>query len=184
MPTQAEITLMKRRKRAAGSAIKFFTDVKEVRSANNPFDMLSKTAKDDFYRLRGMTQNTIVGTFRVTAHTGMGNCDEKGRICYAALSCNPLLLNTSEVTLCSAVGYDHVFVIVSDGAINGQVFLSTLGVTAMVVDGWTQDWYFPNLGYITRISQGLGKIPNPRQLYVRGQIEKHKLEYYGFVPDM
>jgi hypothetical protein len=172
---------MRSRKGAAQSAIKFFTGVRQVKSANNPFDMLSDAQINNFYAHRNDAPNTIVDSFNATATSGMGNCDEKGRICYAALIGNPML-NGSHVTLCEAVNYDHVFVIVADAAVAAPLALDTLGVTAMVVDGWTQDWYFPNLGWGAAKWNSLGNTPNPRQLYVRMNIASHNLTNYGHVP--
>jgi hypothetical protein len=136
MPTDTELVTMRTRKHGAQSAIKFFKEIRTVKSANNPFDMLSNAQKADFYANRP-PNGAIIDDVVYSTNSGMGNCDEKGRICYAALKSNPML-NSSAITLCSAVGYDHVFVIVSDAAVTASVAVSTLGITAMIVDGWTQ----------------------------------------------
>jgi hypothetical protein len=182
MPTPAELTLMNTRRNAARSATKFFKDIKGVKSTNNPFAHTTHADIQNLVTYRTVGPNTIVDRFNAAATTGVGNCDEKGRICYAALTSNPLL-NGSVVTFCAAVNYDHVFVVVANAAVGAATNLAGLGLTAMIVDGWTEDWYFPNLGWLDAKMNGLGNTPNPRQLYVRLQIEAHQLENYGHVPN-
>lgn len=182
MPTLAELQVMKSRKKAAESALKFFTDIRQVKSANNPFAFLSTAQINDFYAHRNDSPDTIMDRFNASAISGIGNCDEKGRMCYAALHGNPRLAGNSQVTLCEAVNYDHVFVIIADGAVgNAAVELSSLGLTAMVVDGWTEDWYFPNLNWYKSKWYWLGNTPNPRQMYVRWNVAHHSLRHYGHV---
>lgn len=211
--THDQLECMRVRKNAARSAIKFFKDIKPIRSANNPFDRLSKSKKDKFYENRNdyvdrvvtdkdgtqhyktkfltdkkgtawreVDADSIVGSNIQAIETGMGNCDEKGRICFAALSGHPLLKRPpakSEVTLVTAHKYDHVFVVISDIPFYGLTSLSTLGPTTMVVDGWTQDWYFPNISVFDAKFNALGNTPNPRQAKVRHSVSKHRFQPYG-----
>jgi len=183
MPTNTEITEMKVRKNAAWSAIKFFKDKKSVKSTNNPFAFTTAADQATLNHYRTNNPDTIVQSFHDAARTGIGNCDEKGRMCYAALRSNPLLAN-SHVTLCEAINYDHVFVVVANIAVGGATTLDQLGVTAMVVDGWTEDWYFPNLGLFDAKWHNLGNTPNPRQFYVRLQVANHRFQGYGGVYGM
>lgn len=182
MPTQAQINTMNTRKNAAKSALKFFSDKKGVRSTNNPFAFTTATDQATLDHYRNNHANTIVQAFDDAATTGIGNCDEKGRMCYASLASNPMLTAGSVVTMCSAINYDHVFVVVADAAVGGATNLVQLGLTAIIVDGWTQDWYFPNLGLIDAKWNGLGNTPNPRQLYVRNKISTHQFQAYAMVP--
>lgn len=188
MATPAEIAQMIVRKNAAQSAIKFFKEKKTIVSDNNPFAFTTAadTASVNAYRaqMQGPGQNTLANAFDNAATTGVGRCDEKGRICYAALASNPVLAAQSHVSLISAIGYDHVFVVVADAAVAGPMNVAALGLTAMIVDGWTEDWYFPNLNVFSAKWNELGNTPNPRQLYVRTQIERHQFENYGHVPAM
>ena len=98
MASSAEIALMKRRRDAAKSALRFFKDKKNVKSTNNPF---ARTTGADQVRLdhnRDNSPNTISQAFEDSARTGLGNCDEKGRMCYAALASNPMILGNGIVT--------------------------------------------------------------------------------------
>jgi len=174
--------LMKKRRRAGQASLRFFSEIKGIKSANNPFAFLSEDQKDDFYDVqRPKMDGTIVGSFDVSATCGMGNCDEKGRICYSSLISNPTLLGNSYVSLVSAIEYDHVFVVVADIAIEGAVMfkLKDIGKTGMIVDGWTEDVYFPNISVWAAMRYGLGTTPNPRQLVVRNNIKNHKFAQYG-----
>lgn len=188
MPTAQELAVMNVRKNAAQSAIKFFTEKKTIVSDNNPFAFTTAadTATVNAYRAQMQIpgQNTIANAFDHAAASGVGRCDEKGRICYAALASNPLLAAGSPVTLIQAINYDHVFVVVADAAVAGATDVAALGLTAMIVDGWTEDWYFPNLNAFSAGWHSLGNAPNPRQLYVRVQIQTHQFQPYGLVAAM
>jgi hypothetical protein len=171
---------MKARRKAAESALKFFKKIKKVRSTNNPFAFTTAAnqATLDAYRDAPDKSNTITQGFEDAARTGLGNCDEKARICYASLASNPRI-GGSIVTHAESVNYDHIFVLVTDAPVPPGVNLNTLGKTAMLVDGWTEDWYFPNLSVITALRNGLSNgVPNPRQTYVRIQIASHLLRGY------
>jgi hypothetical protein len=181
MASEAEIQVMKARRDAAKSALRFFKDIKGVRSTNNPF--AGTTAEDqrtmNAYRRDRNRENTFAQSFEDAARTGLGNCDEKARICYASLIGNPRLQGNSIVTHAESVNYDHIYVVVSDEALEPQSNLSTLGKTVMIVDGWTEDWYFPNLSWGSAVRNGLTHgVPNPRQTYVRIQIASHLLGPY------
>lgn len=148
-------------------------------------------------KVKYVYEDSLLGSISQTMRTGMGNCDEKGKICYAALKCNPRLTDgKSAVSLVSSnnlakvmkngeeelkeMGYDHVFVVVADMAVPDHfVKISSLGRTAMIVDGWTQDWYFPNLSVFDAKWHNLGNTPNPRQLVVRGNVKKNPTRNYG-----
>jgi len=186
MPTPGQIAVMQTRKKAAHSAVKFFSDVRSVRSTNNPFDFPTAADHLTLNTYRNGPNNTVVQSFDDAARTGIGNCDEKGRICFAALRSNPLILPPhSQITLCEGVNYDHVFVVVSDAAVVAPCDLDTIGETAMIVDGWTQDWYFPNINFMTAKWHNLGNNANPRQIYVRVQISRHQVQpYVGMPVDM
>ncbi|MDN3639388.1 hypothetical protein QWY82_11285 [Simiduia curdlanivorans] len=180
MPTPIELALMRTRKNAAKSALLFFKEKKSVKSTNNFFDFTSENDQNTLDTYRGVAaRNTIVDAFDDAATTGIGNCDEKGRICYSALSSNPLLQPPgSVVTLCEAIHYDHVFVVVANVAVVGPTSLGGLGLTAMVVDGWTQDWYFPNLGLWDAKKNNLGNTPNPRQGVIRVKVNYYQFQAY------
>jgi len=181
MPTALELTLMKSRRDAGRSATKFFKDIKPVRSVNNPFAFPTEEEKNKLYDdLRPNSDGTILGSMDFAAEHGLGNCDEKARICFASLSCNPTLLINSGVSLVTSVNYDHVWIMVANRNVpKAPVDLSLFGLTAMIVDGWTEDVYFPNLSVWDAKINGLGNTPNPRQFYVREQIRKHLFCEYG-----
>jgi hypothetical protein len=180
--TNIQIEVLQRRKNAAKSALKFFKNIKSIKSTNNPFAFTTKEDDDnlDYYRSDPNTDNSIVQSFEDAAFFQVGNCDEKGRICYSSLVSNPLIAPPhSYVTLIEAIDYDHVFVIVADFGVTGRSTLKALPQTTMIVDGWTEDWYFPQLSWTTAKWYGFSNIPNPRQLYVRTQIERHDFMRYG-----
>ncbi len=179
-----QLEILKKRKQAAKSALRFFKDIKSVKSTNNPFARITDEdhANLYYYRRDPDTDDSVVQSFEDAAWFGVGNCEEKGRMCYASLVGNPLIpAPASNVTLCSAndFGYDHVFVVVADVPITGRSQLKALPITTMIVDGWTEDWYFPQLPWTQAKYYNLGNTPNPRQLYVRMQIAKHAFARKG-----
>ncbi len=170
---------MRQRKAAAKSALKFFKKIKTVRSANWALDRLQMTdqQENNFYDSRGDWE-TCVDSMEGALEGGIGNCDEKGKICFLSLKSNPRL-HGHHVSLSAGLNYDHVFVIVADLPVPpGPFRIGQMGLTAMIVDGWTEDWYFPNLSVFDSKRYGLGTFANPRQLYVRMQIARHRLEHY------
>lgn len=182
--SNVQVALLKRRRDAAKSALRYFKDKKPIKSTNNPFAFA--TDEDNFHlgayrdEMGTTTDNSIVQAFEDASYYQVGNCDEKGRICYASLIGNPRIPQPeSHVTLLEAIDYDHVFVIVADIPITGRSELRAMPVTTMIVDGWTEDWYFPKLSWTAAASYGLSNIPNPRQLYVRNNISKHAFQRYG-----
>lgn len=183
--SSVQVDLLKRRRDAAKSALRFFKDKKPIKSTNNPFAFT--TDEQDFqlgaYRddmRNGVSDNSVVQSFEDAAYYQVGNCDEKGRICYSSLISNPRIPPPeSHVTLIMAIDYDHVFVIVADIPITGRSELRAMPVTTMIVDGWTEDWYFPKLSWTAAVQYGLSNVPNPRQLYVRNNIAKHDFQRYG-----
>jgi hypothetical protein len=83
-----------------------------------------------------------------------GNCGEKSLLCYnyfdmmAKTTQGLLNLNNTRVLRCSAIGWDHAYVIVMDDGIIlpfGNKTAADCGKTACVIDGWQEDWHFPNL---------------------------------------
>jgi hypothetical protein len=176
--TAAQIKLMKTRRDAAKSALRFFKDIKGVRSTNNPFDFTTVEENRAFTNYRRNNPNTITQRVEDAMRTGIGNCDQKARICLTSLMSNPLLVGNSTITLSESDNYDHVFVVVTDEPFEGLVNLRNLGKTAMIVDGWTEDWYFPNLSLGTALVNRLTYVPNPRQIYVRIQLAAHLLQPY------
>ena len=175
--------LMQLRKKAAIQSLKFFKDIKPVRSTNNPFDSVTAEELESFGDAREYWDFTgsssITNSFDYSAETGVGNCDEKGRICYASLCSSPLLIDNSEIMMCSdnnEDGYDHIFIVIADRYLFEPARIDQLGKTVMIVDGWTEDWYFPNLSAPEAVTAGLINPPNPRQLYVRNKVKNLTLQ--------
>jgi hypothetical protein len=179
MINDTDVTLMKKRKSAARSAMKFFKEKVGIKSTNNPFAGTTNLHSENLNAYRTLNTDSIEQSFEDAARTGVGNCDEKGRICYAALLGNPILNGNSIATLVAAINYDHVFVVVDGNAVNGPTRLSGLSQTAMIVDGWTEDWYFPNLTFIEAKMNNVGHNANPRALYVRGKISNNRFQEYN-----
>jgi hypothetical protein len=187
--TNVQLDVLRRRRAAAVSALRYFTDNKSIKSPNNPFAFVSEKKGDVLYDYRDVNNeednNTIVQAFEDASLYRLGNCDEKARILYMSLRGNPRLTtgdgSASTVSLVASDGYDHVFVIVADDPVPARptTTLKSMPETTMIVDGWTEDWYFPRLSWTAARRFGLSNVPNPRQLYVRTQIERHPFALHG-----
>lgn len=151
-PTPTEQAIMKERLHAARSALRFFK-VRPIASGEGVFNpswlmCLQRTRQrrqDVIDTYRDFTTSRAM-SFHAAASTGLGNCEEKGAILYLSLHGNPVLLRQANcrVTFCSAMGYVHGFVTITDHPVPCYVPIQSLGVTALIVDGWTEDAYFPN----------------------------------------
>ncbi|MEM7210385.1 MAG: hypothetical protein AAF479_00615 [Pseudomonadota bacterium] len=174
------------RKLAAKSALRIF-DHHGIRSANDPMewkrtenmpawvgDLAGQDRAWGYVKTYRSGPDNMAQGLENALRTGYGNCHEKGQMCYTSLKSNPRLGGHC-VTLMTSNGYDHVFVVVSDVQPQDHISLDQIGHRAMIVDGWTQDWYFPNVGYPTAINYYCVNMPNARQKYVRNQIKSHTL---------
>lgn len=159
--TDREFTVMHHRQVAAESSLRFFTDKKEIIPGNIPSPYLRKANKTIIH-YRANTPHTVMSRFDEAAKSGFGNCTEKAFIVFASLSRNPRLIPNSFVYLASLHTKDHIFVVVTDkGFCNrvGYSSLSRLSSSTLVVDGWAEDWYFPNLDIISASSLGFMNRP-------------------------
>lgn len=180
-----ERTLLLRRD-AAKAAISFFKG-RKIKSANNPFQWIgNKSGREEAWgtinviRYGNSRTASVAQTMENVSRLGIGNCEDKGLICYMSLHGNILLRNdaaTHIVQLVGTVGWDHTFCIVSDAAIplNSSVPCSGLGELCVVVDGWTEDWHFPNLGTLDAFRYGAAHKGLPRALWVRDQIKSRRI---------
>ena len=175
------------RAEAAKGALKFLSGGKsgksggnrpgghKITSTNNPFGrgFWKGKYKGKLSDMRTKTPSATVDSAHAAMREGVGNCHEKARILATSLISNPRLKGC-HVKVMSSIDYDHVYVVVTDHEIKGEVnSLSDLGDNAMIVDGWTEDFYFPNQDY--KIGHGNG-VPNPRQAYVRRKVRNHAME--------
>ena len=73
--TNVQIEVLQRRKNAAKSALKFFKNIKSIKSTNNPFAFTTKEDDDnlDYYRNDPDTDNSIVQSFEDAAFFQVGN---------------------------------------------------------------------------------------------------------------
>ncbi|MCK5819966.1 MAG: hypothetical protein KAH18_12175 [Psychromonas sp.] len=171
------MNIMRARKHAGQSALRFFKEIVSVRSPNLIHQLLcNKTSSRDTIRAyRNGTTDSIIQAFENAAKSGIGQCREKADICYLGLSVNPTLIEHSTVMLCQSFNIDHVFVLITDKDVENpsSMHLCELSQTTMIVDGWTEDWHFPNLDLITAYTNHLGRIPNPAQLKSRLDVKRN-----------
>ncbi len=190
MLTLIEITTMRARKNAAKGALRFFKHIVPVKSPNKLSCYIGRLsirmgiflcgAEEQQNIIEGYREEgyiSIMDSFNDAVRTGLGNCMEMAAICYAGLAGNPAIIHNSVVTFCKVVDHDHSVVIVSDAGLGSQsnVRIRDLGKTAMVVDGWSHDWYFPNLDTRSAYLNHLITVPDPRQFYLRYVVIHHMI---------
>jgi tRNA(Ile2) C34 agmatinyltransferase TiaS len=85
--------------------------------------------------------------------------------------------------MCFLKHSDHTIVLVTEHDIRDQYFfyLRNLSKATMIVDGWTEDYYFPNLSAFERDRFNAGKTPNPVQLFIRSRVHRHLLAVEDFI---
>ena len=181
---------MRVRRDCAKNVLSFFKDKKPVKSPNNPFAFVSSARQDAFYDLREETGGSALAGARLALHTGLGNCDEKGKIVLTGLMGNPqlTLARGHHVRLCAGVDYDHVFVVISSQhwfyEFHRNFTIEQIGVDGIVIDGWTEDWYFPNITKWDALKHPhYWHTPNPRQEWVRHKVKTCQIEAYNTPPD-
>ncbi|MCK5819137.1 MAG: hypothetical protein KAH18_07755 [Psychromonas sp.] len=184
MATEEEIRIMEIRKHAAECTLRFFSEIRPVKSNNIPFHCHcedldfeeNKALLEDF---RDNNPNYHISTMmEYSTLSGLGNCGEKAAICYCSLYSNPTFISNSSVSLAQFIEYDHGCVVVSDPKLKRgrPLEMKNLGITTMVVDGWTEDWYFPNLDMYTALLNNLAHFPSPFQLVMRQRAKYGTLE--------
>lgn len=178
------------RRKAAVKALNFFKYM-PVKSANNPFAFIGdKPGKEVAARIismnrahhpRGGDINNIAQTLEDSSRTGFGNCKEKAAIVYASIKSDPYLApqQTGQidhyVSMVGSIGYDHAFCVIADRPVTHNMAVHQLGHRAVIVDGWTEDWYCPNLDIVNRTLSSAITFPNPRQSWVRIRVARHHL---------
>ncbi len=169
------------RKHAAQNALKFFTDIKKIESPNlkSSPSFYSFKALMMIHSYRAMNDKFVITqSVADAAKTGVGCCGEKMSICYTSLASNPVLIDNSSVIMCMDWLFGHAFIVVTDLDIDDKnlFYMSELNNTTMIVDGWTEDWYFPNLSNYDTFRNYLLNIPNATQYRIRNEIKGHELK--------
>ena len=185
MLSQQDQDVARVRMDAAKSALIYFKHYK-VLSPNRPLQWIFpaknretawKTVKNNrnAYSITSSAAQTYVNV----ARTGVGNCEEKASVCYFTLSANPRLSGAQHhVQLVGTVGWDHAFAIVSDNPIvpKTKVDCSDLGYLTVVVDGWVEDWHFPNMSTGDAMRYGFTSVSmGPDRHRCRFMIKRKKI---------
>jgi hypothetical protein len=162
--------------------LKFFTAIKKVESPNlggsQTFHDFKACMTVNYYRAMCDNKWIVTQSAANAARAGVGCCCEKMSICYTSLASNPRLIDNSSVIMCMDWLFGHAFIVVTDLDIDDKnlFYMSELNNTTMIVDGWTEDWYFPNLSNYDTFRNYLLNIPNATQYRIRNEIKGHELK--------
>ena len=105
--------------------------------------------------------------------TKLGNCWEKGTV-YAYYALQHANIAPSNAYRCTGTnGCDHVWcVLTTNTLIQGNNYtFADIGLTGVVLDGWTEDWWFPNVGPIDRTQVDCWRMAGVFALGVRAKIQ-------------
>jgi hypothetical protein len=102
----------------------------------------------------------------------VGNCGEKGMLFAWFASLHPLAARACIYTV-EAVDWDHMWAVVTEKRLarKKELALTDLGATGIVLDGWTEDWYFPNLPTLDKIHLNTWRSATPFAYYVKSKVE-------------
>ncbi|CQD44035.1 hypothetical protein [Yersinia mollaretii] len=185
MKFNVSLDVLEERKGAAERAVKIVRAHHILSTNRDNCIKISKRRLNKFAKWRdnpNAPYKTIEQTARKVRKIGVGNCEEKAFICLEPLVKDPILrFNRSRhyINLCTSgiydsdgeciEGVDHVFVIISDNKIMSETSMFNLGGAAIIIDGWTEDWYFPNLSNldIEKYSLKNKKSNTYEQQYIR-----------------
>jgi hypothetical protein len=188
MLTNSEHEKVVARMNFAKTCVKFLKEKCVIKSTNKPFSRWTVSAREatelTFLQHRNRT-TPLVDTYISTLDSKLGNCNEKSIVCYVVLKTKPLSLteghHVSLVELYGA-GEDHVFIIISDIPIKEHyvVDIKALDKCTIIIDAWTEDWFFPNMTFIERYGLGI-PAPDVMQLIMRNKIKKTPAIGYEFI---
>lgn len=105
----------------------------------------------------------------VTFTLGAGNCDEKASV-FGVLASRDPRSKGSHIYRCAFSGYDHVIAIMCTIAgLSGRNDLSLrdFGDDAVILDGWAEDWWFPNISVRKTLQYHLWRLGDPFAMKVR-----------------
>ena len=177
--TLEEIQKMMSRKHAAQNVLKFF---KEIKSITNP-DLRSGQDYEDpdasamLNSSGNMSQWVVTQSAAEEARVGIENGCEKMSICYTSLASNPMLTDNSSVIMFHPGTSDYPCLLITDKDIGNKdpFYMRELSNTTIVVDVWSDDWYFPNLSAYDTFINHLVNLPDPLQYILRRKIKEEIL---------
>jgi hypothetical protein len=70
-------------------------------------------------------------------------------------------------------GADHVWAVMTTQTLTlGNTYsLNAMGVTGIILDGWTEDWWFPNVGPFDTLHLNCWRMGSPFALAIRAKIQ-------------
>ncbi|MGL4553473.1 MAG: hypothetical protein ACRC33_20090, partial [Gemmataceae bacterium] len=160
------------------SALKKLNDL-GIRSSNKPWNKDKEQRGQDLGVQRATNNQQYWDDFggyaSVIAQSKLGNCWERGTV-FAYFASQSPDIGKSHLYRVEAArdGADHVWAVLTTGelTLGSTCHLSDLGKSGVVLDGWTEDWWFPNVGPLDTIAQNCWRGGNPFQLFMRAKIQK------------
>ena len=148
-----------------------------VKSANKPWNLDKKQRAENLSLFRSTLNDAgYWADFRkYTQWVEMyriGNCWERGTV-FAYYASQDPAIEGSHLYRVQAVGWDHVWSVLTTRqlGINQTYGLEALGASGVVLDGWSEDWWFPNIDNVAAMKIGCWRAGNPFALSLRVRIQ-------------
>ncbi|HHR4183580.1 hypothetical protein [Citrobacter cronae] len=187
---RSELQKIRERMLAAKRVDLFFKEKLNVQAANNPFRLKRSLSEDILGGARLVNEMkgnvTYASIFDLTAKCRLGNCRELNSMVYMLLKSQQIIYSKHHyVHLVLTMNFDHVFAVICDKKFLPGIFkIDYLGKTCVIVDKWTNDYYAPNISFLSQVKYHLNTLPNPYQLYIRRKIISDQLKASEKIPDM
>jgi hypothetical protein len=105
----------------------------------------------------------------LTFTLGAGNCPEKARV-FGVLASRDERIGGSHIYRCHFDPYNHAIAVMTEEDLQvgtNNLRFRNFGENAIVLDGWTEDWWFPNVGKLDTIRYNLWRAATPFAMTVR-----------------
>lgn len=115
----------------------------------------------------------------------VGNCGEKGMAFAWFASRHPKAKGKFIYTV-YATDWDHMWAVMTEKklASDKDLLIVDLGMTGIVMDGWTEDWYFPNMPAFDKLYLNTWRSATPFALWAKNKVETtgRRFRVNGSVP--
>ncbi|MGL4551512.1 MAG: hypothetical protein ACRC33_10025 [Gemmataceae bacterium] len=178
--THAEDDTVKRYKRIAES-VRAKIEKLKIKSTNKFWNLQKKQTDVILTAQRspegggtGAGYQDVQDCAQIISASKAGNCGEKGMAYAWWASQHNHYQNDRIYTVTSCPHWDHMWAVMCSANLNDNDLcrLSDFGTTAVMLDGWSEDFYFPNVGKLDSIRLNVWRCQNPFQMWVRGKVNK------------